>query len=326
MKIAFVLYDRALQSGITFASDMLNSASSLRSHTAQKKQPLCMSVVGSEQKKHQQTPQIMLHTHHTFSDPVDFDLVFLPPMWGNPFPAMGNREDIFAWLRRQKDNNAVIVATGTGVFWLAQAGLLNGKTATTHWSFYDKLICGFPDVKVNRKAGITYNDNIYCVRSINSQTELLVYLISQFFGLKIARVIEKHFMHEVSDFQSEPFFQMGGNTQFDEVVSIAQSYIQKNITSSITIKEIANYVGVSERTLTRNFMAQIGVSPHKYMLNYRLSTAKQLLKDNNLNLLNVAQLVGFRDPHYFSKVFEKHFELTPVAYRNLVKAKAFRAD
>ncbi|WP_340609559.1 GlxA family transcriptional regulator [Xenorhabdus bharatensis] len=326
MKIAFVLYDRALQSGITFASDMLNSASSLRSHAAQKKQPLCISVVGSVKKNHHQTSQIMLHTHHAFSDPVDFDLVFLPPMWGNPFPAMVNREDIFAWLRRQKDNNAVIVATGTGVFWLAQAGLLNGKTATTHWSFYDKFMRCFPDVNVNRKAGITYNDNIYCVRSINSQTELLVYLISQFFGLKIARVIEKHFMHEVSDFQSEPFFQMGGNTQFDEVVSIAQSYIQKNITSPITIKEIANYVGVSERTLTRNFMAQIGVSPHKYMLNYRLSTAKQLLKDNNLNLLNVAQLVGFRDPHYFSKVFEKHFELTPIAYRNLVKAKAFRAD
>ncbi|PHM29466.1 GlxA family transcriptional regulator [Xenorhabdus innexi] len=325
MKIAFVLYDKALQSGITFASDMLNSASSLRSHAEQKKHPLQMVVVGGVTKNHQQYPQIMLHTHHTFSDPVDCDLIFLPPMWGNPFPAMVNREDIFAWLRRQKDNNAVIVATGTGVFWLAQAGLLRGKTVTTHWSFYDKLIRCFPDIHVNRKASITYNDNIYCVRSINSQTELLVYLISKFFGLKIARVIEKHFMHEVSDFQSEPFFQVGGNTQFDELVSIAQNYIQKNITSQITIKDIANYVGVSERTLTRNFRAQIGVSPHKYMLNYRLSTAKQLLKDNNLNLLHIAQLVGFRDPHYFSKVFEKHFELTPVAYRNLVKAKAFRA-
>ncbi|MEX0447351.1 GlxA family transcriptional regulator [Xenorhabdus sp. SGI246] len=325
MNIAFVLYDKALQSGITLASDMLNSASSLRSHIEQRKQPLVMSVVGDRKKNHQQIPQIRLHTHHTFSEFVDFDLVFLPPMWGNPYPAMVGRKELLSWLRRQKENNAVIVATGTGVFWLAQAGLLDKNTVTTHWAFYDKFARQFPTVNVNRKASITYNDNIYCVRSINSQMELLVYLISQFFGPSIAKVIEKHFMHEVSDFQSEPFFQVGGSTQFDEMVSIAQSYIKQNITLHITIKDIASYVGVSESTLARNFRAQVGVSPHKYMLNYRLLTAKQLLKDNNLNLLHVAQLVGFRDPHYFSKLFEQHFELTPIAYRNLVKAKAFHA-
>ncbi|MBC8954796.1 putative transcriptional regulator [Xenorhabdus sp. PB62.4] len=322
MRIAFVLYDKALQSGITLASDMLNSASSLRSRKQQRAEPLDMSVIGDLTKNN---GQITLHSHYQFSDPMNFDLVFLPPMWGNPLASMAGREDILEWLRRQQENQAVIVATGTGVCWLAKAGLLEEKTATTHWYFYDKFERHFPTVDVNRKASITYCDNIYCARSINSQTELIVYLIARFFSVPIAEIIEKHFLHEVSNFQSEPFFQIGGNTQFDEMVSIAQAYIKQHVDSPITIKDIANYVGVSESTLLRRFKGQVGVSPHKYILNHRLLTAKQLLTDNSLTLLHVAQLVGFNDAYYFSKVFEQHFKLTPIAYRKLVRAKIFHA-
>ncbi|OTA18968.1 hypothetical protein Xbed_02808 [Xenorhabdus beddingii] len=132
-------------------------------------------------------------------------------------------------------------------------------------------------------------------------------------------------MHEVSNFQSEPFFQIGGNTQFDETVSIAQDYIKQHVDSQITIKDIATYVGVSESTLIRRFKGQVGLSPHKYLLNHRLLTAKQLLADNSLTLLHVAQLVGFKDTYYFSQVFEQHFQLTPTHYRKLVKAKVFHA-
>ncbi|OKP02647.1 GlxA family transcriptional regulator [Xenorhabdus eapokensis] len=281
-----------------------------------------MSVIGNLTKNNE---QIKLHTHCQFSDQVNFDLVFLPPMWGNPFSSMADREDILEWLCRQKDNQAIIIATGTGGCWLAKAGLLEEKTVTTHWYFYDKFESHFPTVDVNRKASITYCDNIYCVRSINSQTELLVYLIAQFFSIPIAKIIEKHFLHEVSHFQSEPFFQIGGNMQFDEMVSIAQNYIKQHVDSQITIKDIATYVGVSESTLIRRFKGQIGISPHKYILNHRLSTAKQLLMDNSLTLLHIAQLVGFKDAYYFSKIFEQHFKLTPTAYRKLVKAKVFHA-
>ncbi|OTA15057.1 transcriptional regulator ExsA [Xenorhabdus vietnamensis] len=325
MKIAFVLYDRALQSGITLASDMLNSASSLRSRKQQREDPLHMSVVGDWENNHEKIPQITLNTHHQFSDQVDFDLVFLPPMWGNPLSSMAGRDDILEWLNRQKEKQALIVATGTGVCWLAKAGLLEEQTVTTHWYFYDKFEHHFPTLDVNRKASITYCDNIYCVRSINSQTELLVYLIAQFFSIPIAEIIEKHFLHEVSNFQSEPFFQIGGNTQFDEMVSIAQDYIKQHIDSQITIKDIAAYAGVSESTLLRRFKGQVGISPHKYILNHRLLTAKKLLTDNGLTLLHVAQLVGFRDAYYFSQVFEQHFKLTPTAYRKLVRAKVFQA-
>ncbi|MDX8000464.1 helix-turn-helix domain-containing protein [Xenorhabdus sp. Reich] len=325
MKIAFVLYDKALQSGITLASDMLNSASRLRSRKQQREEPLHMSVIGDLAKNHEQIPQITLYTHHQFAELADFDLVFLPPMWGNPLPSMVGRGDILEWLRRQKENQAVIVATGTGVCWLAKAGLLEEKTVTTHWYFYDKFEHHFPTVDINRKANITYCDNIYCVKSINSQTELLVYLIAQFFSVPIAEIIEKHFLHEVSNFQSEPFFQIGGNAQFDEMIAIAQDYIKQNVDSQITIKNIATYVGVSESTLLRRFKRQVGISPHKYILNHRLLTAKQLLTDNSLTLLHISQLVGFKDTHYFSKVFEQHFKLTPTAYRKLVKAKVFSA-
>jgi len=203
--------------------------------------------------------------------------------------------------------------------------LLDGKPATTHWYFYDKFQSKYPSVKLNRSASLTNSDNIFCARSINSQTELMVYLVAQTFGLDIARVIEKHFMHEVSNFDSEPFFRVGGTTQFDETVAIAQNFMEKGMANGITLDDIADFTGVSKSTIRRKFTEQLGLSPRQYLHQFRLESAKQLLKDNKLTLNQISRLVGFQDQHYFSKSFEKEFEISPKAYRQLAKVKPYDA-
>ncbi|TDF38560.1 helix-turn-helix domain-containing protein [Alteromonadaceae bacterium M269] len=325
MKIAFCFYKKGLQSSISIASDMLASASSLRKRHMQRSEPLMMYVVGDKDVQHENDFEVHLNIERSYFDDDEYDFVFLPPIWGNPIPTVRRHDHILAWLKKQHEAKATFIATGTGVCWLAQAGLLDNKTATTHWHFHSKFEKFFPAVNLNRKAAITSSDNIYCTRSTNSQTELLVYIISQFLGASIARVIEKNFMHEASSFQSEPFFRMGGSTQFDETVAIAQTFINQNLASAITLEDIADYSKTAKKTLTRKFKNEIGITPHKYLLQQRLQTSKSLLKDNSLSLINVAELSGFKDPHYFKTVFERHFQMSPLSYRKLVKAKPFHA-
>jgi transcriptional regulator GlxA family with amidase domain len=325
MKIAFCLYKKSLQSGISIAYDMLASASSLRKRHMQRSEPLNMYVVGDRSEEKDEDLSIQLNIERDYADEDTYDFIFLPPIWGNPIPSVRNQEHIITWINKQHLAKATFIATGTGVCWLAQAGLLDDKIATTHWHFHSKFEKFFPKVKLNRKAAITNSDNIYCTRSTNSQTELLVYIISQYLGASIARVIEKNFMHEAASFQSEPFFRMGGNVQFDETVAIAQTYINQNLASPITLEDIADYSKTAKKTLTRKFKNEIGITPHKYILQQRLEVSKSLLKDNSLTLINGAQLSGFKDPHYFKTLFERHFQMSPSSYREFVKAKTFEA-
>lgn len=327
MKVAFCLYKKALNSSISIAADMLLSAASLRGRNIQRSAPLKMFVIGDQQDLQKNTFSAHLNIQHNYSNDSnnDYDIIFFPPIWGNPIPSMYKQEQIIDWVNRQYTSKATFIATGTGVCWLATAGVMDNKIATTHWHFYDVFEKLFPKVQLNRKATITNCDNIYCVRSINSQTELLIYIIAQYFGVQIAQIIEKNFLHEASNFQSEPFFKIKGNTQFNEIVSIAQAYIKQNLTSHITLQDIAEHVKVSQKTLTRKFKDEIGITPHKYTQLQKLQTAKSLLKDNNLTLIHIAQLSGFKDPHYFKTVFEREFQVTPLAYRKLVKAKPFQA-
>ena len=291
----------------------------------QRSEPLLMSVVGDQNIQQDESLSVHLNITRSYFDDEDYDFVFLPPIWGNPIPSVRNQEHIIAWLKKQHAAKATFIATGTGVCWLAQAGLLDNKIATTHWHFHAKFEKFFPAVKLNRKAAITSSDNIYCTRSTKSQTEFLVYIISQYLGSSIARVIEKNFMHEAASFQSEPFFRMGGSTQFDETVAIAQTFINQNLAQPITLEDIADYSKTAKKTLTRKFKNEIGITPHKYLLQQRLQVSKSLLKDNSLSLINVAELSGFKDPHYFKTVFERHFHTSPLSYRKLVKAKLFHA-
>ncbi len=327
MKVAFTCYDRALQSGIALATDMLRSARSLQSRKLQRGAPLDFYMVGKEEQHQNDGGMLQLRPQSQclYHDKGKFDLVFLPPMWGNPFSAIKGREDVLTWLRYQHQAEASIVATGTAVCWLAEAGLLDGEPATTHWYFYDKFARRYPQVQLNRAASLTNSGNIFCARSINSQTELMVYLVSKLYGLPIARIIEKHFMHEVSNFHSEPFFRVGGTTQYDETVAIAQSFIEKGMANPITLSDIASFAQVSNSTLIRKFREQVGMTPHKYLQQFRLDSARQLLKDLKLSIGQIACLVGIQDPHYFSKSFEAHFGLSPKAYRQLAKVKPFEA-
>ena len=321
VKVGVALYNKTLLTSVTLACEMLISAHTLCSRSTRKADPLDIEVIAP--KNCQPMGGIMPRIDINYSTFNQYDIIIIPPMWGNPMAVVHKHPEIIEWLARQYQGGARIIATGTGVCWLAETGLLDGKVATTHWYFYDKFEQRYPKIKLNRSASITKTSGLYCSRSINSQTELIVYLISRYFGRRIGKVIEEHYMHEVSVVGEQPFFEEGGGVQFDEQVAIAQSYISQNMHLPLTIEKIAEYCGISKRTLTRRFERQIGESPHKFLLKVRMKQAKSLLHDLNLSLQEVAELVGYKDSHYFSSQFQQHFDVSPKRYRHIVKAKAY---
>ena len=321
MKVGIALYNKTLLTSVTLACEMLISAHTLCSRATRKTDPLHIETIAPPNFKPMGGifPQIDIN-YDTFHQ---YDIIILPPMWGNPMAVIRQHASITHWLLRQYQGGARILATGTGVCWLAETGLLDDKVATTHWYYYDKFAANYPQIKLNRNASITKTSGLYCSASINSQTELIVYLISRYFGSRIGKVIEEHYMHEVSGVGEQPFFEEGGEMQFDEQVAIAQTYINQHMHQPLTLEKIAEYCGLSKRTLTRRFERQVGQSPHKFLMQVRMKQAKSLLNDLNLSLQEIAELVGFKDSHYFSCQFQQHFDVSPKRYRQIVKTKAY---
>ncbi|NQZ49044.1 MAG: helix-turn-helix domain-containing protein [Moritella sp.] len=323
MKIGFVLYDKALVTGISLAAEMLSGASRLRDRKTQHQDPLEIKLISTSLEAKSLTAGLRLQPDLTFSCEQDFDLVIFPPMWGNPLVSIIKHPEIIPWLHQQYNKGAKILSTGTGVCWLAEAGLLDGLPATTHWYFYDQFSQQYPQVKLNRQASITAANGLYCAGSINSQSEMMLFLINEMFGKKIASVIENHFSHEISRTQQQPFYQIGGQVQFDESIALAQDWMQRNMAKVITNQRVADVCQLPLRTFNRRFKEQVGQTPNQFLLTLRLETAQILLRDFGLTMCDVAEQVGFRDTYYFNKKFQQHFDMAPKQYRDMVKAKVF---
>ncbi|PSW58237.1 GlxA family transcriptional regulator [Photobacterium leiognathi] len=325
MKIGFVLYHRALITGISLSAEMLTSAASLRDRKSQKADPFEIKVVAPNLTSPKLTAGIRIQPDITFANADTFDVIILPPMWGNPLASLTKHPEIPNWLINQYHNGAKIIATGTGVLWLAETGLLDDQTATTHWYFYDKFSQLYPKVRLNKQASITSANGLYCTESINSQTEMVLYFISNNFGQKIAKIIETHYGHEISKSDHQPFYEIGGQVQFDESIAVAQDWIRLNISNPITAKSMAEHCQLPLRTFNRKFKDQVGLAPHQYLQKIRMKTAKELLRDFGMSINEVSEQVGYKDAYHFSTRFKNEFDVTPSEYRKMVKAKTYNA-
>ncbi|KEY91312.1 transcriptional regulator AraC family [Candidatus Photodesmus blepharus] len=325
MNIGFLIYDRALVTGVSLSAEMFSSASCLRSRCEQRKNPLHIQLIAHSLTPIRATAGLHLYPDTTYNQNCDFDVLIFPPMWGNPLKPIRNNPQLKIWLQNQHKKGTQLIATGTGVVWLAETGLLDNQVATTHWYYYDQFEKRYPKVKLNQEATITSTDGIYCTSSINSQSEIVLYLIKKWFGKAIAQTIEKHYTHEISYKIEEPFYQIGGHLQFDESIALAQDLMKRNLSKPITSQFIANHCHLPLKTFNRKFLKQMGESPHKYLQRIRMESAKILLRDIGLSVQEVSRQVGYRDAHYFSSLFLKYFQLTPTEYRCIAKTKIYNS-
>lgn len=325
MNVAFALYPRAIVTGISLAVEMLTSAASLRDHALQKREPLTIKIVADSLRCPSLTGGLVLQPNATFMDPLNADIIVLPPMWGNPRSSLKKNPGVINWIKQNYHAGCQFVATGTGVIWLAETGLLDGQVATTHWYYYDQFAKTYPLVKLNRKASITAADGLYCTGSINSQAEMILYLIAEHFGQKTANIIETHYGHEVSKTSQQPFYKIGGQVQFDESIALAQDWMKRHLSRNITSQTVAEQCALPLRTFNRKFKEQVGQTPHQYLQQLRVTTAQQLLRDFSMSIQDVAEQVGYKDSYHFATRFRQTCHITPSEYRKMIRAKMYNA-
>lgn len=263
--------------------------------------------------------------------PIDsvgtLDLLVISAIWRDPRRVLTKYPSLVPFIRRIAESGAAIAAVGTGSFLLAETGLLRRKAATTHWFWFDEFAKRYPEIELRRDQLIVQSNNLYCAGSVNSISDLLVYLMGGFYNPEVARRIENQFSPEIR--QRFRTTQLGSHMlqeHYDEIVMDLQLYMREKLRAPVSTIDFAGRYGLSERTLSRRFQRATGTTPWQFLLTLRMSEAATLLRTTNLSVTQVAAEVGITDSAHFARQFKKTNQLTPTQYRKAVRGKMFSAN
>lgn len=329
IKIVFLLAPQMLTTSLSLPAEMLKAAeAAARLHTPKAPKLMIQTLALNSEPVTTQagfaiTPDITLaQVQNQHSE--KFDFIYLPALWRNPKPVIAKHAELLPWLQQQHLLGSNIAAVGTGCCFMAQAGLLDGKPATTHWHYFDQFQRLYPKIELKRQHFITQAGNLYSAASVNALADLTVHFIQRLFGRDIAQHVERHFFHEIrSTYESGRVFSDASEQHPDEDIIQAQLWLQDNLQLDIHIQSLGKNFGMSSRNFSRRFKAATGQTPLEYLQKKRISLAKDLLQNTNLGLSEIADKVGYSDLGHFNRLFKRHLSTSPSEYRTTVRSKIF---
>jgi len=236
-------------------------------------------------------------------------LIIVPGWHGAPSEALK------VALKSALANGARIATICSGVFLPAACGFLDGKKATTHWRYCDKLQAEYPNIEVN--ADVLYIDEGTILSSAGSAAgiDLCLYIIKKDFGSKLANTVARRLVL--------PAYREGGQAQFvprplpqnTGLFSPLLDHIRSNLHEQWPVEKMAKKASMSPRTLLRRFQDTTGESPLKWVIMERLSLAKELLETTQLNVNQIADASGFTTVELFRHHFKRQLQVSPLSYR-----------
>ncbi len=322
--VTIVGFRKTLGTSITIPMEMLNAADLINRIKGAGYRKLHMQLVSPDGGNIALNAGLELVCKTKLSAVERTDLVIVPALWGNPRGVIKQYPELLAWLQQQHQQNALICAVGTGSFFLAEAGLLKHKAATTHWYYFDAFSALYPEVQLQRERFITRAGNLYCAGSVNSVRDVMLHFIEEASGADVANQVSRHFTHEVKRSYTSTFLRSAPqNYHEDEVIVEVQDWMHSQYHTPLKLEDLAAKFDISVRSLNRRFRQATGKTPMQYLQQIRLDNAKELLRASNLSIAEVAFNSGYTDSSYFSAQFRKAISLSPKAYRDLVRRKLF---
>ncbi|MDO6726822.1 transcriptional regulator FtrA [Cognatishimia sp. 1_MG-2023] len=246
-------------------------------------------------------------------------LIIIPGWRGADTPVP---EDLCAALRAAYENGARVASICSGVFVLAAAGLLDGKSATTHWRYTDKLAERYPQINVDPDVLFVEGDRVFTSAGSAAGLDLGLHIIRQDFGAQVASSVARRLVL--------PAQRDGGQRQFvprpepkariGSSLAALQDRIRASIDEEWPVERMAGAAGTSGRTLARRFHEEAGTTPLNWLKVERVSRAAELLENGAIPLSDVWEVCGFGSAETFRREFRKTMGVPPVRYRERLGA------
>ena len=238
------------------------------------------------------------------------DIIFVP---GYPTQEIAPPRELAGWLRDCLAAGARICATCTGAFVLAQAGLLDGRTCTTHWKRTAELQAQFPKATVLNGRLFVHDGPITTAAGISAGIDMALDLLEREHGAplaaRVAREMVVYIRRDGSQRQESVYLEH--RTHIDPAIHAVQDWLIAHPAQKSPLTELAGVANMSTRNLTRAFVKATGLSIGAYRRRIRLEHAKSLLANPALSIENVAAGSGFTDARQLRRLWRAAYGSSP---------------
>lgn len=258
---------------------------------------------------------ILIQSQRSILEVRDPDLIVIASI-ANIDEVMANSPETVDWLKGHHRQGTHLAGVCTGVYLLAETGLLDGKTATTHWGFARDFQKRYPKINLRADRLITDEGALFCSGGPSSGADLAFYLVNKYMGREVSLQCSKAMAHDVARQFQAPYsvFQLLKNHGDDTILEV-QKYLEKNFGQPVSNPSMAAKFGMSLRAFERRFKKATGDTPLVYLRRVRVEAAKRLLETSGLNFADITFQVGYQDVSSFRRVFIKNVGLRPKEYQ-----------
>jgi transcriptional regulator GlxA family with amidase domain len=213
-----------------------------------------------------------------------------------------------------------IASVCSGTFILAEAGLLDGRRATTHWVRTKQFLASYPDVKLEPDRIFVRDGNIWSSAGITAGIDLALAMVAEDYG---DEVVEKTARQLVLYHRRS-----GGQSQFSSLLELKAptgrfgpllTWAREHLDAPLTVEDLAERAGMSSRHFTRAFIAETGATPSKAIERLRIEVARQRVQSSSEAIERVAEVTGFRDPERMRRAFIRAFGQPPQSLRRAAR-------
>jgi transcriptional regulator GlxA family with amidase domain len=214
-----------------------------------------------------------------------------------------------------------VASVCSGAYILAEAGLLDGRRATTHWGRTTHFLSAYPKIKLECDQIFVRDGNIWSSAGITAGIDLALAMVTEDYGEEIALETARQLVlyHRRS----------GGQSQFSSLLELKApsgrfgkllTWAREHLDAPLTVEDLAEQAGMSSRHFARAFIAETGTSPSKAVERLRIEVARQRVQSSSEAIERVAQSTGFRDPERMRRAFIRAFGQPPQSLRRAARA------
>ncbi|WP_405574227.1 GlxA family transcriptional regulator [Streptomyces sp. NBC_01167] len=231
---------------------------------------------------------------------------------------------LIAWLRENGPRAERLVSVCTGALLLAEAGLLDGRRATTHWAVCDHFARTYPRVEVDPDPVYVRDGHIATSAGVTAGIDLALALVEEDHGRDIALTVARHlvvFLRRPGN-QAQFSTQLAAQTAHREPLREVQQWVTEHPDGDLSVEALAGRARLSPRHFARAFQAETGTTPGRYVDGVRLEHARRLLEDTADGVEEVSRASGYGTPEAMRRAFLKSLGAGPAEYRRRFRTAA----
>ena len=320
--IAILIFDGCMASSVTGPADIFNISNSIFRHFNANADYDIFNVrlLSVNNKAVQSSSGIMLEPTMTLDELANIDVLLIGGYHYVDEVSLElhlkNISPFSEILHKFAEQGSYICTVCTGSFMLAQSGLLDNCQATTSWWLAPLFARKFKNIELRMDQLVIRAEKIWTAGATTAYTSLCIALVEIMAGHQLSSQLSRVMLVDNNRLSQLPFMNVQralGHT--DKAISDCQYWLQERLAQNVSLDDMAQYCTMSQRTFIRRFKAAVKTTPASYLQQLRIDATKQLLENTNHTVEHIVNQVGYEDVSAFRRLFSKHVQLTPQAYR-----------